>query len=110
MIELEVEDLNETEMRHLYAQFGVRFPRSLNPEEIEESFNSGNPTVLTDQQRIREQTQKFVQKNWEHLKVIAEVYACTGDCAEPSNRCTAARAITCFHECFPNKKRRSANG
>jgi hypothetical protein len=108
MIELEEGDLNRTELRNIYASFGFRFPREFSPAQIEQAFNECE-LILTDQVKLRTQTEKFVQKNWDHLKVIAEVYACTGDCASPMNKCTDVRAITCFKECFP-QTRRSVNG
>jgi hypothetical protein len=109
MTEIQEEDLNETELRLMYSQFGIRFPRPLSAEQINESFNSGED-VITDQVKIRTQTQKFVVTNWEFIKQTAEVYGCTGDCANPNNKCTDLRAQECFKECFPNKRKRRRNG
>ena len=105
MTEIKEEDLNETELRLIYAKFGLRFPRPLNAVQITQSFNNGED-ANTDQVKIRTQTQKFVEANWEYIKQTAEVYGCTGDCASINNRCTDVRAQECFKECFPNKRRR----
>ena len=40
MTEIKEEDLNETELRLIYAKFGLRFPRPLNAVQITQSFNN----------------------------------------------------------------------
>ena len=98
-------DINETEQRLIYSQYGIRLPRGMLKDQLIEAFDSG---ILTEtaQDKIRSQTQQFVVKNWEFLKGIAEVYGCTGNCAGAQNRCTDVRAVACFKECFPTKRRR----
>ena len=98
-------DLNETETRFIYRQLGVRFPRGLAHVDMERHFNEGM-NIETTQAHKREQTEKFVVKNWEYLHNVAEAYGCTGDCASPSNTCTDARASNCYEDCFPHKRKR----
>lgn len=102
---LDESDLNETEARLIYLQFGVRFPRSLSHVDMENHFNQGR-NIETTQSIQREDTQKFVTKNWEFLKNVAEAYGCTGNCASPFNLCTDARASNCYQDCFPQKRKR----
>ena len=104
-MELEEDDLNLTELRAIYAAFGLRFSREATKKEIIEAFDSGRD-VETDQAKLRKKTEKFVTDNWKYLKGIAEVYGCTGDCSSPNNLCTDARASMCFIECFPKKRKR----
>ena len=99
------DDLNETETRVIYLQLGVRFPRYVRHVDMEDHFNAGK-NINTTQQTKREQTEQFVVKNWEFLRNVAEAYGCTGDCASPSNTCTDVRALNCYADCFPAKRKR----
>lgn len=105
MVELQMEDMNETELRLTSRSFGIWIPRTESAEAAQAYVDSGNE-ALTDQMRIRTQTEAFVVKNWPYLKHIAEVYGCTANCTQSGNRCTDARAQACYSECFPATARK----
>lgn len=106
MVELQMEDMNETELRLTARAFGTWIPRTADSAEAAQAFIDAGSEALTTQMKHRQQTEEFVIKNWPYLKHIAEVYGCTANCSQSTNRCTDARATTCFRECFPVQTRR----
>ena len=105
MVELQLEDMNETELRFTSRVFGTWIPRT-DSAEAARAFVDNGGEALTDQVKLRTQTEAFIVKNWPYLKSIAEVYGCTANCSQSSNRCTDARAVACFGECFPKQTHR----
>jgi len=79
--------MNRTEYSQVVRLSG-RFPDS---DESIEDMDSGG---LSQQDIIRERTQRFVQKHWNVLQYSLK---CSGNCASPENSCPNARAVTCYY-------------
>ncbi|MBN21942.1 MAG: hypothetical protein CL678_11740 [Bdellovibrionaceae bacterium] len=99
-VKIKPEDLNATELRLMARGFSYWPPRSYDHEKIQQMIDEG-AEPSSDQLKRRTRVEAFVLKNWKYIKNSAQVYGCTADCSKGSNRCTDARANTCYRECFP---------
>ena len=98
-----MDDINSTEMRTIYKLFGIRLHRGASSVEELVDIVDNRQLPTTDQEEKRKAVEKFVASRWTHLKPIAEVYGCYGNCTNPKNSCSDVRAAACYLEIKESK-------